>query len=96
MAGQPPSLTPKHVVDLVTHIQGETTALCAHFFNFTGSLQRDAPPVSLAGEPLAAASQPASGADTLAQIPGMAEQVSVQVSASNALTYRIVWVVKTS
>ena len=86
MASQVPSPPPEPVVDLVTHIQGETTALCAHFFNFTGSLQRDAPAVSLDGEPLPAASQAANGAETLAQIPAMAEQESAQCFADCLLT----------
>ena len=75
MGSPAPPSQPEVVVDLVTHIQGETSALCAHFFNFTGSLQRDAPPSSLGGEPLAPGNPASGSAATLAQVPAMAEQV---------------------
>ena len=37
--------------DLVTQIQDHLNGLCSMFFNFAGALQRDAAPVSVAGEP---------------------------------------------
>lgn len=78
MASQTPPPQAEVVVDLVTHIQGETSHLCSHFFNFTGSLQRDASPVSLGGEPLAPSRLPATSAETLSHVPSMAEQVRVE------------------
>ncbi|CAL8460579.1 g108 [Coccomyxa elongata] len=65
--------------DLVTQLQDQLSALCSLFFNFTGALQRDAPPVSVRGEPV----EPVVNAqDTPAQVGAMAEQV---VTASKVL-----------
>jgi hypothetical protein len=61
-----------------TQIQEHTTALCAHFFNFTGALQRDAPPLGLDGGALLAQAPPtAAQLDTVSKIPQMAEQVGM-------------------
>jgi Subunit 21 of Mediator complex len=37
--------------DIVTQIQDHLNGLLSSFFNFTGALQRDAPPVTVKGEP---------------------------------------------
>ena len=49
MAGE----TPVTAADLVTQIQDHLNALCSMFFNFSGALQRDAPPARVADEALA-------------------------------------------
>lgn len=41
-------------VDVVTQLQEEVSVLSQHYWNFTGILQRDAPAVPLAAEPLLA------------------------------------------
>lgn len=59
--------------DLVTQIQQQINHLCFLFFNDVGSLQRDAPPASIRGEPVPNGSnydvdkQTAEMADQLAQ-----------------------------
>ncbi|BDA41651.1 probable mediator of RNA polymerase II transcription subunit 21 [Coccomyxa sp. Obi] len=65
--------------DLVTQLQDQLSVLCSLFFNFTGALQRDAPPVSVRGEPV---DPIANAQDTPAQVGAMAEQI---VSASKVL-----------
>lgn len=65
--------------DLVTQLQDQLSLLCSLFFNFTGALQRDAPPVSVRGEPVESV---VNAQDTPAQVGAMAEQV---VSASRVL-----------
>ena len=51
-------------MDAITEIQQQLTALCAHFYATVGTLQRDAPPVTVAGETLLA---PSHGPSTVTQ-----------------------------
>ncbi len=44
-------MTEQSAADLVTQIQQQINRLCFLFFNDVGSLQRDAPPSSVRGEP---------------------------------------------
>ena len=60
--------------DSVTEAQQQLLVLCSHFFATVGSLQRDAPPLSVKGEPLLAppaATQPSISEQT----KNMAQQV---------------------
>ncbi len=41
-------------VDTVTEAQQQLSVLCSHFFATIGSLQRDAPPLTVKGEPVQA------------------------------------------
>ncbi len=61
--------------DLISQLQDCNAELCAHFFNFTGAIQRDATPASVSEEPLEAPQPPAAGPDTIAQVPELAAQV---------------------
>ena len=71
-------------VRLSTQIQEHTTALCAHFFNFTGALQRDAPPVGLDGDAPPVQPPPtAAQLDTVSKVPQMAEQVALQTPSAS-------------
>ncbi len=62
-------LGPSSSGELLTQLQDQINALCTMFFDFVGTLQRDAPPASLAGEPLVAAGGSA-GAGTEASSSG--------------------------
>ncbi len=72
------------VTYLRMQIQEHTTALCAHFFNFTGALQRDAPPVGLDGDgPPVQPPPTAAQLDTVSKVPQMAEQVRATYASGN-------------
>mmetsp|Transcript_10932 Transcript_10932/g.30914 ORF Transcript_10932/g.30914 Transcript_10932/m.30914 type:complete len:133 (-) Transcript_10932:111-509(-) len=60
--------------DIVTQIQDQLNLLCSTMFNLTGTLQRDAPPLSLDGEP--AAPSPVPGFNTKEATEAMAAQIS--------------------
>ena len=49
--------------------------MCAHLFNFTGALQRDALPLSIGDEALESSSAASASGVTDAQIPELAAQV---------------------
>lgn len=61
--------------DLITQLQECNAELCAHLFNFTGAIQRDAPPLSVGEEPLEASHAASAGVETVAQTPELAAQV---------------------
>mmetsp|Transcript_6425 Transcript_6425/g.40139 ORF Transcript_6425/g.40139 Transcript_6425/m.40139 type:complete len:136 (+) Transcript_6425:2771-3178(+) len=63
--------------DVVGQLQEEVNHLCALMYNYTGSLQRDAPPASLGDEP--AGSGPVPNYDVPKETRGMAKAV-VQAS----------------
>lgn len=44
-------------VDVVTEAQQQLSVLCSHFYATIGSLQRDAPPLTVKGEPLLGAAE---------------------------------------
>ena len=73
-------------------IQEHTTALCAHFFNFTGALQRDAPPVGLDGDgPPVQPPPTAAQLDTVSKVPQMAEQACFRMPLAAPITCCVVW-----
>mmetsp|Transcript_15449 Transcript_15449/g.29805 ORF Transcript_15449/g.29805 Transcript_15449/m.29805 type:complete len:145 (-) Transcript_15449:1849-2283(-) len=81
-------------MDLVTQLQEEVSALHALMWNYTGVLQRDAPPASLSGEPLlserAANGLGAADIKTAADEPArMAEAVVSSVKRIDALAARL-------
>ena len=61
--------------DLITQLQECNADMCAHLFNFTGALQRDALPMSIGDESLESSSGASASAVTDAQIPELAAQV---------------------
>ena len=73
--------------DLVTQIQQQINRLCFLFFNDVGSLQRDAPPVSIRGEPVTTSN--GSSYDVDKQATEMADQLAQSVPPLLALIDRI-------
>lgn len=61
--------------DIVTQIQDHLNALVSSFFNFTGALQRDAPPVNVKGGTVA---RNANQIDVGEQTAFMAKQIATQ------------------
>mmetsp|Transcript_26931 Transcript_26931/g.32692 ORF Transcript_26931/g.32692 Transcript_26931/m.32692 type:complete len:174 (+) Transcript_26931:105-626(+) len=49
------------MADIVTQLQDEVNALCCLMWNYTGMLQRDAPPISVRGEKLMGTGETAEG-----------------------------------
>lgn len=80
------------MADVVTALQDEASALATMLYDFIGTLQRDAPPASVAGEPIVAAAGGAAAAERAAaaadnpnairDVPAAASQMAEQLVAS--------------
>lgn len=78
----------ERTADLVTQIQQQINRLCFLFFNDVGSLQRDAPPASIRGEPVAN-SNGSNNYDVDKQVSEMADQLAQSVPPLLALIDRV-------
>lgn len=83
----PPSNSEQRTADLVTQIQQQINRLCFLFFNDVGSLQRDAPPTSIRGEPVTNSN--GNNYDVDKQTAEMADQLAQAVPPLLALIDRI-------
>eukprot|EP00884_Botryococcus_braunii_P000814 jgi/Botrbrau1/10733/Bobra.180_2s0004.1 len=72
--------------DVVTQIQDHLNALVSSFFNFTGALQRDAPPVSIRGGTVV---RNAKEIDVGEQTAFMAKQIATQSRILEELITRL-------
>jgi hypothetical protein len=76
------------MADVITALQDETSAIATMLYDFIGTLQRDAPPASIAGEPVmmiadgAAAAGRAPSTATIRDVPAAAKQMADQLVAS--------------
>jgi len=77
------------MTDVVTALQDEASALSTMLYDFIGTMQRDAPPASISGEPIVVGSAaPGAGAPIAANpnqirdVPAAASQMAEQLVAS--------------
>ena len=85
MSQAPPAERQPAPTELVSQIQASLTGVCELFFHLAGSLQRDAQPVSVTGEP----AEPESGKPPRADMPQLAREVVTASRAVDALIARL-------
>jgi mediator of RNA polymerase II transcription subunit 21 len=74
--------------EVLTQLQDQLNTVSTMFFDFIGILQRDAPPVALADEPVVHAPAPG-GFDVQQTTQAMAEQLTQEFKRSEELIQRI-------
>jgi hypothetical protein len=76
------------MADVVTALQDEASALGTMLYDFIGTLQRDAPPASVAGEPIVGAGtagaldEHSTNPNEIRDVPAAAAQMAEQLMAS--------------